>query len=398
MPVTESFATACVRRALEAAAVLCGGVEVGIDPVQVEVVCRSERHLRLRGESIPGFAQLSRFWQTSDGWVRTHANYPWHQAALVAALKVDSVEPEVVAKAVAELPAQVVEDRVYAGGGLAVAVREAAEWQQLTPTRQPLVATTVLGDAPSRWHGRLRILDLTRVIAGPVATRLLGALGHDVLRLDPPARPELPLHRLDGLLGKRSALLDAADPAGLQRLHHLLEGADVVVQGFRPGALSRFGLAPQQLADRHPGLVVVTLSAWGQAIGWDSRRGFDSLVQAATGIALRHSPDRDRPGTLPCQLLDHSAGYLMAAAALEGVHRQRRDGGTHSADVSLATVAAEVLRRPPPADMDPDPRPWQVQLGAVSVVQPPGMLNGTPLTWSKPPATYGGDRPDWLPD
>lgn len=395
--MAESFALECVRRALQAAAVLRGSAEVTVDPEHVEVAFRSERHLRLRGERIPGFAPLSRFWPTADGWIRTHANYPWHGGALLAALGVDSAEPDVVASAIARSSSQSVEDRVYAADGLAVAVRTAEQWRQSTGAGdEPIVATAVLGDAaPRPTRSALRVLDLTRVIAGPVATSLLGALGHDVLRLDPPGRPELQLHRLDGLLGKRSALLDATTPAGLAVLHELLDGADILVHGYRPGALTRFGLAPTDLAARHPGLVVVTLSAWGQALGWLDRRGFDSLVQAATGIAMRHSPDGARPGALPCQLLDHAAGYLIAAAALEGIDRQCRHGRTNVAHISLAAVAAEVLRRSPVEDLDPDPRPWLIDLGDVTVVQPPGTLDGQRLRWPGPPARYGADVPHW---
>jgi crotonobetainyl-CoA:carnitine CoA-transferase CaiB-like acyl-CoA transferase len=248
--------------------------------------------------------------------------------------------------------------------------------------------TRIPGALP-RPSGRLRVLDLTRVIAGPVGTRMLGALGADVLRLDPPGRPELELHQWDGLLAKRSANLDLADP----RRERLLADADVVVIGYRPGALARFGLAPEALAERHPGLVIVALTAWGDAPGFADRRGFDSLVQAATGIALEYG----QPGALPCQLLDHATGYLAAAAALEGVAVQRQQGGTIIANLALAATAAELLCRAPVRDDDPDPTPYLVQLGPrLTAVAPPGGLDGRPLSWPGPPATYGADEPLWL--
>jgi len=204
---------------------------------------------------------------------------------------------------------------VAAAGGVAAAHRRPDQWlahpHGSVVVEQPLVAATHHPGAPSRRRtpdggtrtggifasGRelpaagIRVLDLTRVIAGPVATRYLAALGADVLRLDPPDRPELPLHRYDGLVGKRSALLDAATPDGLHRLHELLAGADVLVHGYRPGALARFGLDGAELARRHPGLVVVAMSAWGSRGPWGGRRGFDSIVQSAVGIAARESPD-----------------------------------------------------------------------------------------------------------
>lgn len=170
-------------------------------------------------------------------------------------------------------------------------------------------------------------------------------------------------------------------------------GADVVVIGYRPAAPDRFGLSPEALAERYPGLVVVGLTAWGATPGFANRRGFDSLVQAAPGIALEYG----QPGALPCQLLDHATGYLVAAAALEGVAAQRRRGGTIVAELALAATAAELLRRPPVRDDDPDPTPYLVALGPrVIAVAPPGRLDGRSLSWPGPPATYGADEPTWL--
>ena len=190
------------------------------------------------------------------------------------------------------------------------------------------------------------MLDLTRVIAGPVATRYLGALGADVLRLDAPDRPELTLHAYDGLPGKRSALLDFGTADGIARLHELLSGADVLVHGYRPHALDRFGLSPELLAERHPGLVVVSLSAWGSRGPWGGRRGFDSIVQAACGIAMTESSDGERPGAMPCQLLDHGTGYLCAAAALQALARQSTHGGTEFRELCLARTAHWLLGLP----------------------------------------------------
>ena len=157
--------------------------------------------------------------------------------------------------------------------------------------------------------------------------------------------PEIPLHALDTLPGKHSALVNLGTAPGQAVLKQLLVGADVVVAGYRPGALDRFGLAPEDLAARHPGVVVVTLSAWGHAGPWTGRRGFDSLVQAATGIAVAEG-NRQRPGALPAQLLDHATGYLAAAGTLVALAAQRRDGGTRHVHLSLAGTAAWLLELP----------------------------------------------------
>jgi CoA-transferase family III len=426
---------------------------------QVAAAVRSEAYLLVDGEPLgPGFAPLSRFWRTADGWVRTHANYPWHREALLAALGTDA---DGVGAALAELPAAEAEQRVVDAGGVAAALRSPEQWLAHPHGRvvagQPLVTHTHFdtggrGEAGNRRreagnsreaaghreaadhrgsagrpggpYGRpggpravepvplpasgVRVLDLTRVIAGPVATRYLAALGADVLRLDHPERPELPLHRYDGLVGKRSALLDAATPDGSARLHELLAGADVLVHGYRPGALARFGLDGAALAERHPGLVVVAMSAWGSQGPWGDRRGFDSIVQTAVGIAARESPAGDpsaegsRPGALPCQLLDHGTGYLCAAAALDGLRRRAESGGTWLRELSLARTAHWLLaqpateRRPPVPATDTD---WLTEVasadGPVTTVTPPGSLDGTSLSWPGLSLRYGTDAARW---
>lgn len=200
------------------------------------------------------------------------------------------------------------------------------------------------------------------------------------------------------LPGKRSALLDLVQR---DTLEELLAGADVVVTGYRPGALDRFGLAPEALAERHPGLVVVTLSAWGHRGPWGARRGFDSLVQAACGIALAEGAP-DAPGALPAQLLDHATGYLAAAGALLELARQRRDGGTHHVRLSLIGTAGwlQSLPRAPRVDVpDVDPALYQVEMdapdGRLTIAAPPGTVDGRPLTWPGPAPAFGVAEPRW---
>jgi CoA-transferase family III len=394
-----------------------GAGSVRLDRSQVAAAFRSERYLRVNDQPFgDGFAPLSRFWQASDGWVRTHANYPWHRAALLRALgcpgEVEGEaegEAEAVAAAIAGCRALDLAELVVAAGGIAAAVRSPAEWAA-SPQGQagPLVSGGRIDDAPARHRAPsalpaegIRVLDLTRVIAGPVATRYLAALGADVLRIDPPAYPELPLHAVDGLLGKRSALADFGTRDGLRILHELLDGADVLVHGYRPHALDRFGLAPAVIAERHPGLVVVTLSAWGDSGPWGDRRGFDSIVQAATGIALAESDDGERPGVLPCQLLDHGTGYLCAAAALGSLAAQLSGGGTHVRSLSLARTSTWLLSQPQVAHdvaaVTSDPRLCVVESadGPVTTVDPPGELDGAGLRWRRPLTRYGSDPLAW---
>jgi crotonobetainyl-CoA:carnitine CoA-transferase CaiB-like acyl-CoA transferase len=403
-PVTQ-LATVSVVSALAAAD---DDADLTVDTRHVGAAFRSERYLRVDDEpAADPFDPLSAFFRTADGWVRLHANYPWHRERLLGVLGVDN-DREAVAAAVARWPGLVLEDAIAGVGGCAAVVRTPAESrshpQGKLVAALPLLELGRAGDAPARAMGRPpRVLDLTRVIAGPVCTRTLAAHGADVLRIDRPDMPEPEFLSNDALVGKRSAFLDLRDPTDRAQLDALVADADVVVQGYRPGALDAFGLDPDALAARHPGLVVLTLSAWGHDGPWSGRRGFDSLVQAASGIAvLERVSGSETPGALPAQILDHATGYLAAAAVLVALRRQQREGGSWRARLSLSQTASWLLRQPrraiPTVD-EIDPTPYLVDLASgerkVTVVTPPGQINGRPLAWPSPPPTLGADAPQW---
>ncbi|KKK04250.1 CoA transferase [Micromonospora sp. HK10] len=427
LPVTD-LAVACVAAAGLAGLELArarGAAPSGpltVDSRAVAVAFTSERHLRLDGRAFTGFAPLSRFWPAADGWVRTHANYPHHRQRLLTALGLDPAAPDddALAAAVADRirvhPAAEVEERVYAAGGLAVSARTPRQWdehpQAAAVAAEPLVR--VARDAPTpprpgappppgRPATGIRVLDLTRVIAGPVATRFLALLGADVLRVDPPGLPEIDGQHLDTGAGKRSTLLDLSRPADRDRFDALLAEADVVVAGYRPGALDRWGLAPQALRRHRPDLVLAYLSAWGRAGPWADRRGFDSLVQAATGIAeVERRPDGG-PGTLPAQALDHGAGYLLAAAVLRALAARAGTGGAWTVELSLARLARwlrhELPAGPATAGTAPEPDAWCAErdapAGHLRYALPPVSLPDGPRTWATPPTRWGGDPPRW---
>lgn len=410
----DEIATACVATALGAAVAL--GPTVPSEPIALDLqhvadACRSERRFSVDG--VPGgggFAPLSRFWPVVDGWVRTHANYPWHRGALLDALGLSPDEPDIdaVGAAIASLTGPEFEARVFAAGGVGAMVRSFDDWARHPQGRalaaEGLVTCETLGEAaPRHRSGRLRVLDLTRVIAGPVCTRVLGALGADVLRIDGPHRRDLaPGSFADTLLAKRSATVDLATAEGLERVHALVGEADVVVQGYRPGALARFGLSAEDVAERHPGTVVVVIDAWGHSGPWAGRRGFDSVVQAASGLAAGESADGRVPGTLPCQLLDHGTGYLAAAAALDGVRRQRHRGGTLLRRLSLARTAWWVATAAAPAGSASAPSEvtdrYLVEVPAgghtLTAVAPPGAIGGRPLRWPRA-GRFGADEAAW---
>jgi len=373
---------------------------VELDAAGVGFAFRSERHARQGGRPVgSGFAALSRFWPTEDGWVRLHANYPHHRAAIERVL--GTADPGAAA---AGWRSEELETAVVEAGGAAAAVRSAADWvthpQGRAVAGLSLLRLTRVADGPARAVrlDGLRVLDLTRVIAGPVATRTLASHGADVLRIDNPRLPDDPDALLDTGPGKRSARVDLASRSGRDTLEELLRGADAVVQGYRPGALDAFGLEPADLAERHPHLAVVRLRAWGEAGPWRQRRGFDSLVQAATGIADTLATD-GVPGVLPAQALDHGTGHLAAAAVLRAVARRRTEGGVWQAELSLAQAAHWLLaagRGPMPEEPETDVAPHLVELpapgGPVTLVRPPG----SPV-WRTGPAPADAGPPKWLP-
>lgn len=449
LPVRE-LARACVGACALAAAELgarrAGLAEVPgvtLDDGAVATAFVSERHLLVDGRAPVTFAPLSRFWRTADGWVRTHANYPHHRARLLAALGVAEEDPDAVGAALAERSSLEVEETVYAAGGLAVALRTPEVWaaheQAVSVARRPLVehersdtvrarALASLDGTPLLPAAGVRVLDLTRVIAGPVATRTLALLGADVLRVDAPRLPELADQHADTGFGKHSATLDLA--ADRRAFEELLAAADVVVTGYRPGALDRYGLSARALAERRPGLVVAELSAWGSYGPWRERRGFDSLVQAATGIAAiegaagatRTTADAPAamksPGALPAQALDHGTGYLLAAAVLRALTEQLEQGEGRGRCVRLALArTAEWLMngiRPGPEegpadgaygssgayDVDSAPDAWLTErssaLGRLRYALPPVSFAGGPVDWARPPGVWGADPARWV--
>ncbi|WP_211244214.1 CoA transferase [Actinospica robiniae] len=332
-----------------------------VDPRRVAASFRGDQLLRVDGESFPGFAKLSGFFPTREGWVRTHANYAHHRARLLDALDLPpDADRAALTTRLADIDALEVEERVRANQGIAVAVRTTKEWsahpQSKAVAGLPLLGIAALGDAhaparesrgklrdQNRPAAGLRVLDLARVIAGPVATRTLALLGADVLRIDDPGLPEIAAQHLDNGMGKHSALLDLRKPQDRETFDQLLETADVVVTGYRPHALDGFGLTPQEITRRRPGIVVATLDAWGSAGPWQEHRGFDSIVQAATGISMLTSADGTRPGALPAQALDHASGYLLAAGVLVALARQTRQGGSLHVSTHLARTAQALL-------------------------------------------------------
>ncbi|HEY1158086.1 MAG TPA: CoA transferase [Arthrobacter sp.] len=405
----------------------------GTTPALTAAAFDSFGHLRIAGRKPQGFAPLSGFHRTSDGWIRLHANYPHHEQRLLQALGVTS--PEEAERRLRSMAALEAEAAIQSNAGIAAAVRSRSEWLASEMGSAAGSGAWVAfefadgmtagmglrdfgeessdGNSAGRRSGQaealplqgLRVLDLTRVIAGPVATRLLAALGADVLRIDPPAFPEIEDQFVDTAFGKRSAVADLSLPDNQHRLRQLLAGADVVVAGYRHGALDRFGLNPRELLGSYPGLVVATLDSWGSAGPWSGLRGFDSIVQAACGIAHVYGKENHdgewRPGALPVQALDHATGYGVAAAAIRLLGRLREAGTGGAAHLSLARTAEELFslgrntERPSEVPA-PGYRSTGSAYGELRYVGPPLTDAGRPLDYPFPPPSYGGSPLAWV--
>ncbi len=293
-------------------------------------------------------------YQTRDGWIRLHTNAPHHREAALGVLGQPATRQTAVQR-VASWRSEELESAVVAARGAAAAMKTLTEWQNHVQGQavnsEPVVAwqeraatssaTEILAQAtPSRPLKGVRVLDLTRVLAGPVSTRFLASLGADVLRLDPPDWSE-DGNALEMTLGKRCAGLNLRESADKAVFEKLLAEAHVLVHGYRRDALPGLGFDKNRRTQINPNLIDVALNAYGWTGPWTGRRGFDSLVQMSTGIADygMRCADGQRPVPLPFQALDHVTGYLMAAATIHAITSQWASGRILSARLSLARQA-----------------------------------------------------------
>lgn len=329
-----------------------------LSPDRISASFSGDRMYRENGEPVRAFAELSGFFECADGWVRTHANYPHHRRALLRAIGLDEAATvDAVRTRIGSLGSDIIERRCARAGAIAVRVRTEQEWAEhevgAAVASEPLVRSILRSDAAPRSDSAatqqyplrgLRVLDLTRVIAGPVASRALALLGANVLRIDPPDLPEIGWQHLENGQGKRSALLDMKTAEGLNTARQLCAQADVFLSGYRPGAIENFGFLPSSF---RPGIVCGSVSAWGHGAREKSareksswlQRGFDSIVQAASGIAVIEGSEND-PGALPAQALDHASGYLLAAGIVDALTATRTSGSGRDVSVSLARTAS----------------------------------------------------------
>jgi crotonobetainyl-CoA:carnitine CoA-transferase CaiB-like acyl-CoA transferase len=392
---------------------------VAVDRLHAAIAFRSERYLKLDTDLPPLWDPIAGLYPTADGrHVRIHTNFPHHRDGILALLGCANAR-EAVAAALMKWHAEPFENAAAEHGLVVTMTRSLAEWaahpQGRVAAAAPPIELIRLGDAPPRKREAadrpltgVRVLDLTRVIAGPVAARTLAAHGADVLHITSPKLPAMMLTVMDTGRGKRPAHLDLTDAADRATLAKLVAHADVFVQGYRPGGLAAKGFSPDDLARARPGIVCVALSAFGTDGPWANRRGFDSLTQNANGmnIAEAEAAGDTRPKELPAQALDHGAGYLLAFGAMAALARQHREGGSWLVRTSLAQVAEWIKTFGRIADglATPEPTPDQVAavsettqsgFGRMTAIREPAELSLTPARFDHPSMPLGAFAATW---
>jgi len=393
---------------------------IRVDARAAAAALRSTRYLRIDGREPPAmWDPVSGIYPDATGrHLYIHCNFANHRAAAARTLGV-AEDRKAVAAAIARGDAADLAEAIVAAGGVGVLVRTPAEWsahpQSAAVATLPLFSVEKIGEAApeplppgERPLAGIRVLDLTRVLAGPTCARTLAEHGAEVLKIAGPHLPHSGAVELDTGHGKRSAHLDLRRPEDAEILRGLVGGADVFSQSFRPGTLSARGLAPEALAALRPGIVAVTLSAFGGVGPWGDRRGFDTVVQAVSGMAAVEG-GVEKPRFMPVSAIDYVSGYLMAFGSMVALHRRATEGGSWLVTVSLARIGQWIVERGLlsaaeiaglPADLTKE------EIAALSIdsLSPAGRLthlgpvlrmSETPPRWSRPAVPLGHDPAAW---
>jgi crotonobetainyl-CoA:carnitine CoA-transferase CaiB-like acyl-CoA transferase len=399
--------------------------EVAVDLRQAVASLRSFHYLQIDGAAVSTERNpvMGVYPARNGRWSYIHANFPNHRAAALRVLGVDA-EREAVRRAVAKWDAQALEEAIIAANGAGGMVRGMAEWaghpQAAAIKALPLLEILKIGDSPpeplpdgERPLSGIRVLDLTRVLAGPTAARTLAEHGADVLKITAPHLPDIGYQEFDTGHGKLSAHLDLRRPPELETLRGLVREADVFSQGYRPGTLGDRGLSPEALTKLRPGLVYVSMCAFGHEGPWAARRGFDTVVQTVSGITARQGelfPGKEPgPQFYPVSAIDYLTGYLMAFGAMAALTRRAREGGSWLVRISLAQVGRWLVERGEVAphllaNIDDEFYPaeiarWSIEtetpVGRLRHLGPPVRLSETPPFWARPSVPLGYHEPVW---
>lgn len=424
--VAQAGACSIAASALAAAHLhtLRGGApqRLHIDAAMAAAAMRSNQYLRIDHAKPPRPTdKITGFYPVQGGrWIFMHSNFANLRARNlgVLGLPADSSTAEEVARETARWDGVELETHIHETGGCGAFVRSRDEWLALAQAQavriEPMLEVTRIGDAPplpmpaaDRPLAGVRVLDLTRVLAGPTCGRALAEQGAQVMRLSRADLPDSGMFDLDTGLGKLNAFLDLREPAGQQAMQDLLQSTDVFLQSYRPGALDARGLSPADLARIRPGMVYVTLDAWGFTSDWKQRRGYDTVVQAANGMAWRE--DGQKPQFLPVSAQDYIAGYLLALGATAALARRHTEGGSWQVRVSLARCGEWVYdQRLVPQDamgaarteLEPEQLAGYLMdsaspVGLLTHLAPAAVMTGTPGRWDLPAVPLGTHAPRW---
>ncbi len=399
--------------------------DVAVDMRHAVVECRSERYLRVDGKPPPPtWDVIAGIYKTRDQrFVRLHTNFRHHRDAVCQVLNCRPERDDVQA-ALMQWDAEAFETAAYAAGGVVAMMRSHEEWSALPHAKAlaelPLLSIEKIGEAapkpwPKTWTeggdrplAGVRVLDLSRVIAGPVAGRTLAVHGADVLLISGPDLPAIPWLTIDTGRGKLSSFVELKSEQGRDVFRGLLAQADIVSQGYRPKSIAALGFSPEEAAKINPGIVYVSMSAYGHAGPWAERRGFDSLVQTSTGFnhAEGQAAGVEGPKELPAQMLDHATGYLMAFGAMIAKARQSREGGSWHVRVSLAQTGRWLWNLGRVADgfktedlksetVTPFIEEIPSGFGPLRSVKHSAVLSKTPAFWARPAMPLGSHPPQW---
>jgi crotonobetainyl-CoA:carnitine CoA-transferase CaiB-like acyl-CoA transferase len=393
--------------------------QVSVEMRDAAIEFRSERYLRVDGKDLDDHHDpIAGLYRCGDGrWARLHTNLPHHRDGLLKLLGA-AHDHAAVARALERWPAEKLETTAAEAGLVVTACRSCAEWDAHAQGRAvaglPLFGVEQIGDAPAlklaaaqRPLSGIKVLELTHVIAGPVSGRVLAGHGADVLLITAAHRPAMLPLVIDTGRGKLSAQIDLREPSGRQKLAGLIGEADVFIQGYRPGALAAHGFGPEEVAKLRPGIVYASLSAYGHAGPWALRRGFDSLVQTASGLNLAEAEafGSSEPRALPAQVLDHATGYLLAFAIMTALKRRAEQGGSWQVRVSLAQTGhwlrqlgrIDGMRRRDPGIADVRDRLQETAsgFGRLTAVRHAAEMSETPPHWARASVPLGTHAPAW---
>jgi crotonobetainyl-CoA:carnitine CoA-transferase CaiB-like acyl-CoA transferase len=399
--------------------------QVAVNTRQATASLRSGHYMKLEGAPVSTERNtVMGIYPAGNGrWSYLHCNFPNHRAAALAVLGVRE-DREAVRQAVAKWDALELEEAIIAAGGAGGMVRTMDEWarhpQAAAIASLPLMEIVKIGDSPpeklpdgDRPLSGIRVLDLTRVLAGPTCARTLAEHGADVLKITAAHLPNIGYQEYDTGHGKLSAHLDLRERSDVKILTALVRETDVFSQGYRPGTLGNRGFSPEELACLRPGLVFVSLSAFGHAGPWASRRGFDTVVQTVSGISSRQCElfpgPEPGPQFYPVSAIDYLTGYLMAFGALVALARRAREGGSWLVRVSLAQVGRWLVGRGevPAAELKDVPKDFtplelerwsmtsETPVGRLRHLRPVLRLSETPPYWARPTVPLGYHPPAW---